>query len=110
MSDVVKDKFYQALPYTMCHVETSSAVSMLHKKNQLHDITTVPVTQGTCTEPILMIIHTINILLNHLHAIVKNTEDTYDIIEEFWEVEFSPLLNGGDHTSKHLLLFGPFVL
>ena len=75
MSDVVKDKFYQALPYTMCHVETSSAVSMLHKKNQLHDITTVPVTQGTCTEPILMIIHTINILLNHLHAIVKNTED-----------------------------------
>ena len=112
MSDVIKDKFYEALPYTiLCHVETSSAVSMLHKKNQLY-ITSVPVTQGTSTEPILMIVHTINIIFTDSSSDtrVQNTEDTYDIIEEFWEVEFSPLLNGGDHTSKHLLLFGPFVL
>ena len=68
VSDVIKDKFYEALPYTiLCHVETS-AVSMLHKKNQLY-ITSVPVTQGTSIEPILMIVHTINILLTHLQIL-----------------------------------------
>lgn len=35
VSDVIKDKFYEALPYTiLCRVETS-AVSMLHKKKSI---------------------------------------------------------------------------
>jgi len=37
-------------------------------------------------------------------------EDTDDIIEELWEVEFSPLLDGGDNFSQHLLLLRPLIL
>ncbi len=37
-------------------------------------------------------------------------EDTNNILEEFWEVELSSLLNGCDDGGKHLLLLRPLVL
>lgn len=42
-----------------------------------------------------------------MYAVVK---DTNDVFEEFWKVEFSSFLNGGNDSSKDVLLSWPVVL
>ena len=36
--------------------------------------------------------------------------DTNNVLEEFWKVERSSFLNGGDDSSEHFFLARPFVL
>ena len=49
-------------------------------------------------------------MIVHAHASAAIVKDTNDVFEEFWKVEFSSFLNGGNDSGKDVLLSWPVVL